>query len=247
MMRLHRYTTHLASPDCPPKPDFSRGYVWALYDAYDIVSVKPDGSDLKRLTNSPGYDAEATLAEDGSRIVFTSMRDGDVDLYTMAPDGSDLRRITREPGYDGGAFFSPDGRRLVYRASRPSTPKALADWMELLKDRLVRPTALEIQVASADGSGARAITSLGAASFAPCWLRDGRHILFASNQADPAGRNFDLYLVNDDGTGLERVTWCDRFDGFPIFSRDGKSVVFASNRGAGKQGETNIFIADWIP
>lgn len=245
--RILYSSTHLSSEACPPAPDRSKGYVWALYDAYEIVSADPDGGHLVRLTDHPGYDAEATLAEDGSRIVFTSLRDGDVDLYTMAPDGTDTRRVTREAGYDGGAFFSPDGKRFVYRASRPRSDRELEDWTELLSARVVRPTALEIYVAGIDGSGAKAITSLGAASFAPCWLRDGRRILFASNTADPKGRDFDLYLVGDDGSGLERVTFSESFDGFPIFSRDGGSLVFASNRNGDRPGETNIFIADWVP
>lgn len=245
--RIVYSSTHLSSDACPPRPDYSKGYVWALHEAYEIFIANADGSDPVRLTDHPGYDAEATVSEDGSRIVFTSLREGDVDLYTMSADGKDVRRVTREPGYDGGAFFSPDGKRLVYRASRPRSTKLLEDWNALLKERLVRPTTLEIQVSNADGTGARAVTALGAASFAPCWLRDGRRILFASNHADTGGRNFDLYLVNDDGTGLERVTWCDRFDGFPIVSRDGKSIAFASNRGAAGPGETNIFIADWVP
>ena len=240
-------STHITSPNCPPRPDMSRGYVWALYDDYEIFSADPDGGNPKRLTYQSGYDAEGTIAEDGSKILFTSFRDGDVDLYTMAPDGSGVRRITREPGYDGGGFFSPDGSRIVYRASRPRTAKDLEDWNALLAERLVRPTTLEIFVASADGSRARSITSLGAASFAPCWFRDGRRILFASNVADPKRRNFDLYMIRDDGTGLERVTWNETFDGFPLFSRDGKKLVFASNRGAAKAGDTNIFIADWVP
>lgn len=244
--RILYASTHGASPDCPPRPDFSHGYVWALYDAYEIYTAKPDGSDIRRITDHPGYDAEATIAEDGSKILFTSLRDGDVDLYTMKPDGSKVTRITREPGYDGGGFFSPDGRRIVYRASRPRTEAELTEWNGLLKDRLVRPTTLEIQIANADGSGARAVTTLGAASFAPCWFRDGKRVLFASNKADSKGRDFDLYMIRDDATGLERVTYNETFDGFPLFSRDGKHLVFASNRHGAHPGETNIFMADWV-
>ena len=245
--RILYASTHMAADACPPKPDRSRGYVWALYDSYDIFTADPDGGNVKRIIDHPGYDAEATISEDGSRIVFTSMRDGDVDLYTMAPDGTALRRVTHEPGYDGGAFFSPDGKRLVYRASRPRTPGEMEDWQALLKDRLVRPTTLEIQVANADGSAARAVTKLGAASFGPYWFRDGRRIIFASNHGDAGGMNFDLYAISDDGTGLERITWNDTFDGFPMFTRDGKKLVFASNRCNAKPGETNVFIADWVP
>ena len=83
-------------------------------------------------------------------------------------------------------------------------------------------------------------------AFAPYFHPDGKRILFSSNHPDPRGRNFDLWLVNDDGTGLERLTTDPTFDGFPMFWPDGKTLVFASNRGGKVQGETNLFLADWV-
>ena len=116
----------------------SHGYVWKLYDSYDIFLANLEGSILKRLTDSPKYDAEATVSPKGDRIVFTS------------------------------------------------------------------------------------------------------------NVQSENRRNFDLYIINVDGTGLERITQNDTFDGFPMFTRDAKNVVFCSNRFNKKQGETNVFIAEWI-
>lgn len=239
-------STHLASPDCPPRPDFSHGYVWALYDSFDIFTAKPDGSDLRRLTDAPGYDAEGTIADDGSRIVFTSTRSGDPEIYTMKLDGSDVRRLTNEVGYDGGPVFSPDAKRIVYRAHHPRNDAERADFQAYMEKGLIRPTWLEIFVMNADGSEKRQLTSLGAASFAPAWHPDGKRLIFSTNVADPKGRDFDLYIMNDDGSGLERVTYNDTFDGFPMFSHDGKKLVFASNRNGKVKGETNVFIADWV-
>ena len=243
--RILYASTFNHDPKCPIPPDMSRGYVWALYD-FDIYTSRPDGSDLQRLTNSPGYDAEATLAPDGKRLVFTSVRDGDLELYTMNVDGSDVKRITNRPGYDGGAFFSRDGKMLVWRAGYPETPEAVAQYQGLLKQNLVRPSQMEIWVANADGSNARQVTRLGGANFAPYFTPDGKRVLFASNHTNPRGRNFDLYLVNLDGTGLTPVTTHGDFDSFPMFSPDGKKLVFASNRYGAVQGETNIFVADWV-
>jgi TolB protein len=242
--RLLFATTVLADSACPPRPDYSRGYVWALYD-YDIVSTGLKGGDERWLARSPGYDAEATISPDGRRIVFTSVRDGDLELYVMDADGGGVRRLTHEEGYDGGAFFSPDGSKIVYRAHHP-TGAALEDYRSLLRQKLVRPTTLEIWVMDADGGHKRQVTRNGKANFAPFYHPDGRRIIFSSNVDDPSGRDFDLYLVNDDGTGLERVTTTPEFDGFPMFSPDGKKLVFASNRGARARGETNIYVADWI-
>ncbi|HYG66315.1 MAG TPA: hypothetical protein VD838_01600, partial [Anaeromyxobacteraceae bacterium] len=198
-------STHATGRACPPKPDHSKGYVWALYD-YQLYTARPDGSGLRPLAPAPGtYNAEATVSDDGW-IVFTSTRDGDLELYKMRVDGSGLTRLTHTPGYDGGAFFSADGKRIVFRASRPAGEAELADYRRLLAQKLVRPGRLEIFTMAADGSDVRQVTRLGAASFAPFFHPDGRRIVFASNVADPRGRNFDLYLVNVDGTGLERLT-----------------------------------------
>jgi Tol biopolymer transport system component len=243
--RILYSSTHLADPACPPKPDYSRGYVWAIYPGFDIFTAAPDGSNLKQLTTSPGYDAEATIAPNGKRIVFTSMRDGDLDIYSMDPDGKNVKRLTTELGYDGGPFWSYDSQWIIYRANHPTAEKA-ADYKALLKENLIRPTTLEIWIMKADGSQKRQITSNGKANFAPYFFPDGRRVIFSSNLHDPRGRDFDLYSINIDGTGLERITFNTTFDGFPMFSPDGKKLVFASNRNFKAQGETNVFIADWV-
>ena len=241
-------STHLGGKECPPNPDFSQGYVWPVYPTYDIFTAKPDGTDIQRLTSTAGYDAEATVSPDGTKIVFTSERDGDLDIYTMDIDGKNLKRVTTEVGYDGGAFFSPDSKQIVYRASHPKTPAEIARYKDLLAKHLVVPTTFEIWVMNADGSNKRKITNLASGSFAPYFTPDGRRIIFCTNYfaTDPRKRNFDLALINVDGTGLERVTFNETFDGFPMFSPDGKKIVFASNRNAAKEGDTNVFIADWV-
>jgi Tol biopolymer transport system component len=243
--RIMYASTHLAADTCPPPPDMSKGYAWALYD-YDIYTARPDGSDLRRITNTAGYDAEATISRDGKHVIFTSMRDGDLELYTMTTDGKNVTRLTNEIGYDGGAFYSADGSKIVYRAYHPKDPKLIADYQGLLKQNLVRPTTLDIFVMDADGQNRRQLTANGAANFAPFFFPDGKRVIFSSNMADPKGRDFELYMINVDGTGLERVTTSAEFDGFPMFSPDGRKLVFASNRGAVTEGNTNLFIADWI-
>jgi TolB protein len=244
--RILYASTHGAGPACPAKPDFSRGYVWPIYSSYDIFVADPAGKVVGRLTDTPGYDAEATISPQGDRIVFTSGRDGDLEIYTMALDGSDVRRITNRLGYDGGAFFSPDGTKLVWRAHYPESARDKADYRALLAEDLIRPTVLEIWVANADGSDAHQVTRYGAASFAPFFHPDGRRILFSSNMDDPSGRDFDLYMVGVDGSGLERVTWAAGFDGFPMFSPDGRYLAFGSNRNESHEGNTNVFIAEWV-
>lgn len=238
-------STHLGGDECPPKPDMSRGYTWALYDTYDIFKADPDGSNLVRLTETDGYDAEGVYSPQGDKIIFTSVRDGDLDLYIMKPDGSDVERITNEVGYDGGAFFSLDGKWICWRASRPGGSD-LTDYLELLSEGLIRPGKLEIYVMSLEDREPIQLTNNGAANFGPYFHPDGKRVIFASNMADPQGRNFDLFTVDIATKEIKRITYCDSFDGFPMFTHDGKKLVFASNRDGLVQGETNIFIADWV-
>jgi hypothetical protein len=240
-------STHLGGDACPPKPDHSQGYVWALYPSYDIFKSELDGKNLSRLTETPGYDAEATVCGKDGSIVFTSVRDGDIDLYRMDADGKNVRRLTHTAGYDGGAFFDKNCERIVWRASRPQPGKELDDYRALLARGLVRPSKLELYVANADGSEAMQITYLDAASFAPYFHPSGRKILFSSNVGDPRGREFDIYSVNVDGSGLERVTTAPGFDGFPMFSPDGSLLAFSSNRATAPGArDTNVFLARWI-
>lgn len=238
-------STFKASKECPPVPDHSHGYVWPIGDL-EIYTSKPDGSDLRQLTDNGFYNAEATVSRDGKKIIFTSTRDGDIELYTMNVDGSDVRRITHRVGYDGGAWFSPDGKYIVWRAGYPTTAADTADYLNLLRNKLVRPARVEVWVANADGSNPRQVTRLGGANFAPVFTPDGKKIIFSSNYENPRSGAFDLYLINVDGTGLEKVTTHPDFDSFPMFTYDGKQLVWASNR-HGTASETNLFIADWVP
>lgn len=239
-------STEAHADDCLPPPDRSKGYVWKLYPEFDIYSIDKDGSNLKKLFASPGYDAEATISPVGDKIVFTSTMTGDPEIYTMNLDGSDVKRLTHQKGYDGGPFFSQDGRKIVFRASRPKSDEELAAYEDLVNENLVRPTNLEIYTMNADGSEIVQITNNGAANFAPFFHPDGKRIIFCSNMDATNKRNFDLYIINIDGTGLERVTFFHEFDGFPMFTKDGKKLIFCSNRNNRKPGDTNVFIADWV-
>ena len=239
-------STHHHDASCPANPDFSMGYVWPIYDTYDVFVSATDGSNLRQLTTEDGYDAEATFSPTGDRIVFTSVRDGDLDLYSMAPDGSDVRRLTDRIGYDGGAFFSPDGSKIIWRAHYPEAGQERDDYVSLLREGLIRPGELEIYVMDADGSNQRQVTSAGGANFAPYWHPSGEKIIWSSNQHDPTGRDFELYMADLTGENMERVTFSEGFDGFPVFSPDGRYLVFGSNRNNGDTSDTNVFIAEWV-
>lgn len=241
-------STHEGGADCPPPPAprADGKYLWAIYPTYDIYVATTSGTIVNKLTDRPGYDAEAVVSPKGDKIVYTSDVSGDLELWTMDIDGSNKQQITSELGYDGGAFFSPDGSQLVFRSSRPRTPEEQAEYRQLLSEGLVAPTNMEIYVCNVDGSNLRRVTSLGKANWAPYFHPSGKKIIFSSNHHSSRGYDFQLYMINVDGTGLERITTLSAFNAFAMFSPDGKQLVFCSNRNNGGTRDTNVFLADWV-
>ena len=243
--RIVYASTHLGGDACPADPDRSKGYVWAVYNTYDIFSAKADGSGLQRLTTADGYDAEATVNGKNKKILYTSATGGDLNLWEMKLDGSAKKQLTRTPGYDGGAVYSRDGRKMVWRAHHPDSPADLKAGQDLLKENLTSPMKMELFVADASGKNAKQITTFGCASFAPTFTPDGKQILFSSNKHNCNSSKFELYLINVDGTGLQQVTNYGGFTSFPEISPDGKQLVFVTDWKAAQRYEFNIFTADW--
>lgn len=242
-------STHEGGASCPHTPDLRAGgkYLWPIFDTYDIYVADLKGKITKRLTNSPGYDAEAVLSPKGDKILFTSDRSGDLELWTMNLDGSGLKQITFDLGYDGGAFFSPDGSKIVFRASRPETAEEIKEYKDFLAQHLVAPTNMEIFTCNADGSDLKQITHLGKANWAPFFTPSGKKIIFSSNHHSKRGYDFHLFMINADGTGaVEQVTGESIFNSFPMFSPDGKKLAFCSNRNNHGTHDTNVFVADWV-
>ena len=241
-------STHEGNKACPPKPAprADGKYVWPIYPDFDIYVADLNGNIVKKLTDSPGYDAEAVLSPDGKHIVFTSIRSGDLELWIMNSDGSNQRQLTYGLGYDGGAFFSPDSKKLVFRSSRPQTPEEIKEYKDLLDQGLVMPTNMEIYTMNIDGTDLKQVTHLGKANWSPYFHPSGKKILFSSNHHSTHGYDFQIYSIDTDGTNLKQITYENFFNAFPMFSPDGKKLVFSSNRDGATPHETNVFIADWV-
>ena len=241
-------STHLEDAKCPHVPDrrVDGKYVWPIYDSYDIFIADLEGNILRKLTSSDGYDAEATVSASGDKIVFTSIRSGDLELYTCDLNGDNVKQITNQLGYDGGAFFSHDGNKLVFRSSRPKTESEVKEYKDLLSQGLVQPTNMEIYTCNIDGSDLKQVTNLGKANWSPFFHPSDEKIIFCSNHNSQRGFPFNLFMIDIDGNNLKQITYDDTFDSFPVFSNDGKKIVFSSNRNNGGTRSTNVFIADWV-
>ena len=242
-------STHLNSKECPPVPDrkkYGNKYIWPIYESFDLFKADTNGKIIKQLTKTKGYDAEATISPKGDKIVFTSMRDGDLELYTMDINGKNVKRITHALGYDGGAWFSPDGSKIIWRASRPTAETDIKEYKELLAQNLVAPTNMEVWIANADGSNPQMLTNLEKANWAPNFMPDGKRFIFCSNHEYKRGFPFNMYMADANGGNITKISRDKGFDAFPMFSPDGKKIVFCSNRNNGGTRDTNIFIADWV-
>ncbi|HVZ37263.1 MAG TPA: M20/M25/M40 family metallo-hydrolase, partial [Polyangiaceae bacterium] len=235
-----------AADACAPRSGGSEQEVWPLPSSMEIFRASADGSNPRALTSNAVYDAEPSVcAKDGS-ILFTSLRDGDVDLYRMDANGQNVERITHAAGYDGRAAFSPDCERIVWEASRPAGA-ALEEYQRRLAQKQFRPSNLEIHIAKADGTDERQLTYFHAQSFTPTFAPNGQRILFSSNTADPDRREFALWGLDADGARLEQLTFAPGFNGFPAFSPDGHELAFSSSRAARPgNADTNVFVAGWV-
>jgi aminopeptidase YwaD len=242
--RIVYATTEGGGAECPPRPDMSKGYVWPVYPSFDIIETNVDGSNAKKITTTAGYDAEMTWCHQGGKMVFTSMRDGDLDLYEMDEASGKVKRLTNTPGYDGGAFYNGDCTEIVWRANHP-VGAALDEDRALLAKDLVKPLHMELILMKADGTNQRQVTHNGAANFCPYFMNDGKRLIFASNVSSQ-GFDFDLWTIGKDGQGLERITTAPGFDGFCVFSPDGQYLIWASGRAKPESHEMNLFIAKWV-
>jgi Tol biopolymer transport system component len=217
-----------SSPGAKPKgPAYSRTerYRWDFDPEMDIFRADPDGSNLVRLTDTPGYDAEGSYSPDGRQIIFTSFRDGDAEIYVMDADGKNPRRITRSPGYDGGPFFSPDGRKIIYRSDRKQND------------------LLQIYINNPEGTAERALTNNEAVNWGPYFFRDSRHIVYSTSLH--GHQNYEIYWMDTETGAQERITYRDGFDGLPVFSPDGRQILWTS-KGRTPDNTSQLFRATFL-
>jgi len=223
------------------------GYMWPIYNTMEIFRLNTETGNLVQLTNNTAYDAETTISPRGDLAVFTSDRDGDLEIYIMPlNDTTQVRRMTYTPGYDGGAVFSYSGNMIAWRAGRPQG-EDLTNYLNLLQTGLVEPLVMELFVMMDinDPLSVVQLTNNSAVNFSPYFLPDDSGLIFASNVANEA--EFQLYTISFSTLEWTQITQLGTFNSFPMFSFDGKYLAWESDRFAKTQTEIDVFIAQWLP
>ncbi len=146
------------------------------------------------------------IAQMSDRLVFTSNRDGNFEIYSMASDGTGTTRLTNQPASDILPAWSPNRARIAFASNRDGN--------------------FEIYLMNADGSSPTRLTVNARVDGAPAWSPDGSKIAFTSSRDG----NFEIYVINTDGTGLKRLTNHAAADTSPTWSPTGARIAFSSNR-----------------
>jgi TolB protein len=195
----------------------------------DVFVMNPDGSEVRKLTDSRGVSGDAAWSADGSLIAFDAdrgNRKGLSAIYVIPANGGKLRRVThpRPPWSDYKPRFSPDGRRLVFSRARGTADHAPA---ALFTERL-------------DGSGLHRLTPYVAGADDPDWSPNGKRIVF---EAYPTGPYGDIYVVDATGgspVSLTRNPVGKSGSADAVWSPDGSKILFLDNRVVNGVGRTGL-------
>lgn len=189
----------------------------------EIYESRLDGSDIRRLTKSAGFDSYPSMARNGRFFVFSSDRGGQRDLYAMNMNGGGLRKISSNRAREIDPTLSPDSWEVA--------------WSKLSDDF----ASAQIFIAEGRRLTAAPLTAKAAMQVAPAWNPNGKELIFSSNRGD--GKSFDLYALDRKATCLKRLTESPNDELFPTFSPDGKQIIFSSNH----SGRWLLYVMDYQP
>jgi dipeptidyl aminopeptidase/acylaminoacyl peptidase len=239
----------------------------AFTDVTGIASMNPDGSGQWGLDLVVGDD-NPVWSPDGTRVAFTTYRNGDEDIYSMAPDGSDQKELTFSQSYDSDPTWSPDGKAIAFISFRadgsgiyvmnadgsdqhllaavngyPSHPSWSPDGRSIAFHNFSYDYS-----SGTDRSGIWVLTGQDLHPLTtgpddnPAWSPDGTKLAFDSTRAE-AG-NTDIYVMNADGTGITRLTTDIAPDTHPVWSPDGNWIAFVSGRASKISPQIFVMRAD---
>jgi len=218
----------------PRLPNALKGHLvplrtlWELARSAQIYVMNADGSEQKKLADNSAYGGRPAWSPDGSKIAFSSYKDGEYGLCVMNADGSGQKHFTDS----GFASWSPDSKRIVFASYRDGN--------------------MEVYVMNADGSEQVRLTNNPARDDYPAWYPDGDTILFASNR----DRNWGIFVMDVGGGEQKRLTKTDcveeraiTYMPFLACSPDGKKIMFmpciaSTDPGKGTLPQIHVMNAD---
>jgi tricorn protease len=207
------------------QPTVSRDLVAFEYGG-DLWAVARSGGQARRLTATPGVEADPRFSPDGSQIAFSATVAGNTDVYVIPSAGGDARRLTYHPGIDVVRGWTPDGRRVIFASDRDSAPHAhFRLWSIALDGGIPEPLPMPRAYTGAFSPDGRRIAyeEFSVAMF-PAW---------SENQASQwrhyrGGRTHPIRVMNLADYSVERLPWTDSNDTDPMWI--GNTIFFLSDR-----------------
>ena len=167
----------------------------------------------------PFFLLPSTTYATGEKIAFTSMRDGNAEIYIMNTGGSEQKRLTDNSTADTFPSFSPGGTKIAFQSNRDSYD--------------------QIYIMNSDGTNQVNLSNISFNEYNPAFAPDGTKIAFESYRTG----YIESWFMNPDGTNPTRLTFNAAYDHFLAYSPDSKKLAFTSYR----KGNPNIYIMDAIP
>jgi TolB protein len=230
---------------CPPVTDHEIRWRIPVYGMYDIYVSDTLGKDIKPMTaDGKFYDGMPAISPDNRKIVFSSTRQGDVDLYLLELQKNEIMQLTASEGFDGMAKFSPDGKRIVFSASRP-IGSDVNRYRATLINGNVNVDAAELYIMDLDGSNVQQLTANGARNVNASFSPNGEYLIFASNMHDTTRNDMAIYTLRLSNNQVVQQVNSAASEDYPVWSADGKKVAYVSTRKIKNRFERNIYVADW--
>jgi Tol biopolymer transport system component len=162
--------------------------------------MRTDGSHLKRLTRTLGYDGGPFFSPDGKQIVYRAahpgtaqdsadfrallarhvVRPSQMDLWVMNADGSNQRQVTHLPGASFAPFFTPDGARIIF-ASNFKEPQS---------------RNFDLYLVNPDGTGLEPVTTSPEFDSFPMFSPDGTKLVWASNRHGAKPHETNIFIAD---------------------------------------------------
>lgn len=233
---------------------------------WDIYTIKPDGSGLKRLTDHAADDQWPAWSPDGRSIAFVSDRDGEAQVFLMKVDGRDVEQLTDSRGLKRRPTWAPHAQQIAFeKRSRPgfairvltlsnnsittlhqgSMPAWSPDGKTILavSGNLAGLVSIDVSGGMSRPVFSDDLSVMGALVISSAWSPDGHTIAFSRmlvEDSERRSRQSDLYIANADGTEPRRLTHTKQWEVPYCFSSDAKALVF----GSGDTSQTQLYIMD---